>query len=83
MASDTGHIADDAMAQIAMLREQVEALMRDHVTPALNAAGATAQDAVGTVREKAEMVSGKVREQPLTALLIVAAAGFLLGRSLR
>jgi len=83
MASDI----EDATAQIARLREQVEALMKDRVTPALTDAAGRAESAVydvaGTVHEQAEAVSGKVREQPLLAVLIAAAVGFLLGRATR
>ena len=35
------------------------------------------------VREQAETVSGKVRAQPLLAVLIAAAIGFVLGRVTR
>ena len=40
--SSTGHTGD-ASAQIARLREQVETLMRDRVTPAVAAAADRAQ----------------------------------------
>ena len=79
--------SEDTHAQIARLREQVEALMRDRVTPALADAAGRAESAVygaaDTVRGQAEMVSGKVREQPLTAVLIAAAIGYLFGRVTR
>jgi ElaB/YqjD/DUF883 family membrane-anchored ribosome-binding protein len=79
--------SDDTQAQIARLREQVEALMRDRVTPALADAAGRAESAVygaaDTVREQAEMVSGKVREQPLISILIAAAIGYVLGRVTR
>ena len=78
---------DDAMAQIARLREQVETLMREKVTPVIDDLTArmdvSAHEASAAVREKAEAVSGLVRAQPLTAILIVAAAGFILGRASR
>jgi len=35
------------------------------------------------VHEQAEAVSGKVREQPLLAVLIAAAIGYVLGRATR
>ena len=35
------------------------------------------------VREQAETVSSKVREQPLLAILIAAAVGFVVGRTTR
>lgn len=78
---------DDAHVQIARLREQVESLMKDRVTPALADAAGRAESAVygaaGTVREQAEYVGGKVREQPLLAVLIAAGIGYAFGRLTR
>jgi ElaB/YqjD/DUF883 family membrane-anchored ribosome-binding protein len=86
-AEDTKGKVDDAASQIARLREQVEALMKERVTPALAEAAGRAETAMygaaGAVRDQAEVVSGRVREAPLTALLIAAAVGFLLGRAMR
>ena len=67
---------EDTAAQIARLREQVEALMRDRVTPAMG-------EAADIMQEHAEAVAGKVREQPLLAVLIAAAVGYVLGRATR
>jgi len=79
--------APDTTAQIARLREQVETLMKDRVTPAVANAAGRAESAVygaaGVVREQADAVSGKVREQPLLAILIAAAVGYVLGRATR
>jgi ElaB/YqjD/DUF883 family membrane-anchored ribosome-binding protein len=78
---------EDATAQIARLREQVEALMKDRITPAVADAAGRAENAMygaaGAVRDQAEAVSGRVREQPLVAVLIAAAVGFVLGRAMR
>jgi ElaB/YqjD/DUF883 family membrane-anchored ribosome-binding protein len=78
---------DDTNEQIARLREQVEALMRDRVTPAVTGAAGRAEAAVHTaadaVRGQAETVSAKVREQPLLAVLIAAAVGYVIGRATR
>jgi ElaB/YqjD/DUF883 family membrane-anchored ribosome-binding protein len=78
---------EDAASQIARLRDQVETLMRDRVTPAVSDAAGRAQaamtDAAGVVRDQAEVVSGKVRDQPLVAVLIAAGIGFVLGRAMR
>ena len=86
-AEDTTGKMDDAASQIARLRAQVEALMKERVTPALAEAAGRAETAVygaaGAVRDQAEAVSGRVREAPLTAVLIAAAIGFLLGRAMR
>ena len=80
-------MTEDATTQIARLREQVEALMKDRVTPALADAAGRAESAMygaaGVVRDQADAVSGKVREQPLLAILIAAAVGYALGRTIR
>ena len=78
---------EDAATQIAHLREQVEALMRDRVTPAMADLAGRAESAVsgarGAVRHQAEAVSDRVKEQPLIAILIAAGIGWLLGRTMR
>jgi ElaB/YqjD/DUF883 family membrane-anchored ribosome-binding protein len=83
-AKDAPGRAEDAMAQIVRLREQVETLMRDKVTPAMGDAaervGAAAHDAADVMRSRADVLAGAVRSQPLTAVCIAAVVGFLLGR---
>ena len=37
----------------------------------------------GAVRDQAQMVSGRVKEQPLIALMIAAAVGWIIGRVMR
>jgi len=78
---------EDAQAQIARLREQVESLMKDRITPAVADAAGRAETAVygaaGAVRDQAEALSGRVRDQPLVAILIAAGIGFVLGRAMR
>lgn len=79
--------ASDTTEQIAQLRRQVEQLMSERVTPMLaDAAGraeAAARSATDTVREQAEAMSTRVREQPLTAVLVAGVAGYLIGRLFR
>ncbi len=79
--------AGDAKEQIAKLREQVETLMRDRVTPALaDAAGraeSTARAAADLAQDKAEALSGRVRDQPIIAVLVAAGVGYLVGRITR
>jgi ElaB/YqjD/DUF883 family membrane-anchored ribosome-binding protein len=86
-AEDAKGKMEDATAQIARLREQVEALMKERVTPALAEAAGRAETAMysaaGAVRDQAEAVSGRVREAPLVAILIAAGIGFVIGRALR
>jgi ElaB/YqjD/DUF883 family membrane-anchored ribosome-binding protein len=77
----------DAHAQIARLRQQVEALMNDRVTPAVSEfthrAGAAVNTASETVRDQANAMSGRVKQQPLVAILIATAIGWVIGRAMR
>ena len=79
--------AQDTHVQIARLREQVETLMKDRVTPALADAAGRAEsaiyDAADVVRDQADAMSGKVREQPLMAIADRAGIGYVLGRTIR
>jgi ElaB/YqjD/DUF883 family membrane-anchored ribosome-binding protein len=86
-ADDVKGKVEDATTQIARLREQVETLMKERVTPALAEAAGRAESAVygaaGVVRGQADAVSGRVRDQPLIAVLIAAGIGYVLGRAMR
>jgi ElaB/YqjD/DUF883 family membrane-anchored ribosome-binding protein len=77
----------DAHAEIAALREKVEALMQNRVGPAVTAladeAQAAAQASLDTVRHQVNRLSGTVRDQPLTALGVAALAGFVLSALMR
>jgi ElaB/YqjD/DUF883 family membrane-anchored ribosome-binding protein len=85
--NDTRGKLDDAQAQINRLRDQVESLMKDRVTPAMTDFAGRAENAVhsasGAVRDQAQMVSGRVKEQPLIAMMIAAAVGWVVGRVMR
>jgi ElaB/YqjD/DUF883 family membrane-anchored ribosome-binding protein len=85
--SDAHNKIDDAQAQIVRLREQVEALMKDRVTPAMadfaGRAESVVHSASDAVRGQANMVSGRVKDAPLIAIMIAAAAGWLIGRVMR
>ncbi len=87
MADTMSDKANDAKEQIAKLREQVEVLMRDRVSPAIadaaDRAGSTARAAADMAQDQAEALSGQVREQPLIALLVAAGVGYLIGRIIR
>jgi ElaB/YqjD/DUF883 family membrane-anchored ribosome-binding protein len=76
----------DTQRQINQLREQVETLMRERITPAIadvaGRAGAAVKRGQSVVSEQAEVVSGQVEERPLLAILIAAGIGYLLGRFL-
>lgn len=86
-ANDTHGKLDDAQAQIARLRDQVESLMKDRITPAMADFAGRAESAAHTasdaVKGQAKMVSGRVKEQPLIALAIAAAVGWVIGRVMR
>ncbi len=86
-ADDAKGKMEDATAQIARLREQVEALMKERITPAIAEAAGRAESAMygaaGAVRDQADAMSGRVREAPLMAVLIAATIGFVLGRAMR
>jgi ElaB/YqjD/DUF883 family membrane-anchored ribosome-binding protein len=90
MASTADTINDasaDARAQIKQLRDQVDALMRERVSPMISDAAGRAQDAARHAQEVAQeqidQLSGHVRETPITSVLIAAAVGFLIGRIAR
>ncbi len=71
----------DPHAEITALREKVDSLMSDRVSPAIgNAVGsaeAAAHRATDAVRHQAENLSEFVHEKPLTAMASAALAGFV------
>lgn len=79
--------AQDAKEQIAQLRAQVQTLMNERVTPALSQAADTAQQYAQQAKDiyddQTEMLSERVRESPIVAILISAGVGYLLGRIAR
>ena len=86
--SDSIHSASqDAKEQIAQLREQVQTLMNERVTPALSQAADTAQQYAHQAREiyddQTEMLSERVRESPIVAILVAAGVGYIIGRIAR
>ncbi len=86
-ASNYDDAAQDAKAQIAQLREQVQTLMNERVTPALsNVAGQAehyAKQARDTYDEQTEALSERVRESPMIAIMVATGIGYLLGRIAR
>ena len=74
---------EDAAAQIAKLREQVEVLMRERISPALSDVAGRAETAMGAMKDQAEALSGQVQERPIIAVLVALAVGFAIGRVLR
>lgn len=80
-------IAADASDEIARLREKVEMLMNERVTPAVSAVAAeveaAATSACNTVRGQADRLEGAVKEQPFVAIGLAALAGFLVASLIR
>lgn len=80
-------LRDDTREQLKALRDQVNELMEERVSPFLSDAASQAQDAARRARsythEGAEAVTDRVREQPLIAIAVAAAVGYALGRLTR
>ncbi len=78
---------DDTRAQLRELRAQVDQLMEERVTPVLSDAADRASKAARRAREYAEdqsdVVAERVRDQPLIAIGVAAAVGYVLGRLTR
>lgn len=83
-ASSAERVGDDAHAELAKLRAQVEKLMQERVTPALAEAADQVQGyavrARDAVEERADALSDTVKERPLVAVGIAALGGYLIGR---
>jgi len=81
MSDNARNYSTDADIEIARLREKVETLMTDRVTPAVTQLASQAEDAAHAatdkVRENAERLSDTIKAQPLTAVGIAALVGFL------
>ena len=76
---------NDIQAQIAQLREQVDALMKENEPQAAGGATCTESTICGAIRatrRRTEGLSSSIRQQPLLALLIAGGIGILLGRAL-
>lgn len=74
-------LADDAHEELRALREKVESLMSERVTPAVARVAGQAEDAAmyaqDALRDRVDRLQSTVREQPLTALGAAALAGFV------
>ena len=61
--------------------------MKDRVSPAVADLAGRAESAANTassaVRDQARVMSGRVKEQPLIAVVIAAAVGWIIGRVMR
>ena len=87
MASTYNDVSQDAKEQIAQLRDQVQTLMSERVTPALASAAGQAQDYARQAKDmyddQTEALSERVRDSPIVAILIATGIGYLLGRIAR
>jgi ElaB/YqjD/DUF883 family membrane-anchored ribosome-binding protein len=83
-AASGQRLAEDARAELARLRAQVERLMEERVTPALGQAADTVEDYTRRARarfdENAHAITDTVRDRPLLSLAAAAIGGYLLGR---
>ncbi len=77
----------DANAELAKLRDKVETLMSERVTPALASMANKAEDAAHNAREKlrdgTDSFIETVREKPLTSIGLAALAGFVIASLVR
>ena len=84
LASSKGDTPD---AQIARLRQQVDALRVDKVSPAVVDFAVKAQRTIGgttaAVRGQTNAISNQVRQRPWAAILIAAAVGWIFCRVTR
>ncbi|WP_421989051.1 hypothetical protein [Roseococcus sp.] len=73
----------DIHAEITALREKVESLMNDCVTPAVVSAAQCAEEAAHRVTDsianRTERLSIAIRDRPLTSIAIAAFAGYVFG----
>jgi uncharacterized protein YjbJ (UPF0337 family) len=76
--------AEHVSKEVARLRQQVEELMRDRVTPmvagAASTAGAYVVEAKDTLTAEMDRASEKVKANPLTSVAVVGFLAFVLGR---
>jgi ElaB/YqjD/DUF883 family membrane-anchored ribosome-binding protein len=81
------NVRDDTARQLRQLRDQVNELMEERVSPVLSDAADRATHAAKRARaytnEGADYVTDRVRDQPLIAIGVAAAVGYALGRLTR
>lgn len=87
LSSNTNRRLEDTQAQIDRLRQEVESMMKDRITPAVSNIADQAQERVSqagrVVRDQSQYVSGRVKDQPLIAIGIAAVVGWVIGRLMR
>lgn len=74
----------DVQGELSQLRDQVERLMRDSVTPALADVAESAEGYAAQAKDvftgQSERIADLVKERPLLVVGLVAAAGYVLSR---
>ncbi|WP_287849538.1 hypothetical protein [Acidiphilium sp.] len=78
--------AEDAATEIARLRAEIETLRAaagEKAQQTARRAEALVQEMGEAVCQQSELVAAKIRERPLTALLLAGLAGFVIGRLAR
>jgi ElaB/YqjD/DUF883 family membrane-anchored ribosome-binding protein len=94
MPNTSASAETDINAQLKHLREQIDKLLNERAVPrlaevadqlseAVDRAEEVARRGYNVARENVDAVSERVKEQPLSAVLIAAVAGFLVGRMFR
>ena len=86
-ASTSTGKTEDPKAHLRRLRQEVDALTADRVSPVVADLTARAQrtlnDTTTVVRDQTEVLSKRVRQNPFVAVAIGVAVGFLLSRIIR
>ena len=79
MSNTIHNLADDVQAELAHLRQQVDGLMTQSISPTVSALAHRAEDAAHTashaVNAKADELSATVKAQPLAAIAVAAEIG--------
>jgi ElaB/YqjD/DUF883 family membrane-anchored ribosome-binding protein len=77
-------VTDTARDELRALRDQVNQLMEDRLSPAFADASKRATEAAHRARayteDYADAAADRVRDRPLVAIGVAAAVGFLFGR---
>jgi ElaB/YqjD/DUF883 family membrane-anchored ribosome-binding protein len=83
LVNNATRAADDASLRVRQLRNDVESLMRDVVTPALTDAVAKAVSTSKQMQKHSETVASNVRGRPLLSVSLAGLVGFIFGRATR
>lgn len=83
----SNEISQKANEEIKSLKNHVEGLLNERITPAIINAADKAEKVAHSTKEMTDIqmqqVSGKVKSKPLVAIFASAVIGFILGRVIR